>query len=105
MKKLIITLAVLLLSAPAWAGEEIRYRGDGKYLTDSLSNVTPWAGERDSHTVLLIREWASSGEICRVLGHRVKHWECTNVLTSSPPQYLYKGICDICDKVVRKTER
>lgn len=47
----------------------------------------------------MIKAWATSGYICEALGHIFGEPWCDQVLTSHPPQYLYKHKCKVCGKV------
>lgn len=103
MKKLLVIVMFLFFAGQAWGQDPLFYHWDGQYIRDSQSGVTPWNGERDSHTDLLIRKWAASGEICRVLGHRWGNYknDWGNEITYNPYRKPKKQTreCEVCGKV------
>jgi hypothetical protein len=96
--KRIILLAILLFAGTAWAGEaiEMPIPGSPDFIVQEKARF-----EKDR----LIRQWAASGEICRVLGH--KFGEPFKVYDKrSKPEFDFKWhrTCLMCGKVETKVE-
>jgi hypothetical protein len=123
MKRLII-LAVLLFAGQAWAGE---YDSALDAYHQCLSNCKgtillptaplpeekiPWADRSgvtrahtapSEHNTHIIKRWAASGEICRVLGHRWYYLGPGKRLFVDPKDSVERK-CHDCKKVETKVE-
>lgn len=98
MKTLIIPMLALLLAAPAWAGDSAIIM-----LPDTPTQLRSFVAKDDREAY--IRQWAASGEICRVIGHRWDDGPSTKWLNAqsgvstcfawTKGDYIHCTICEI----------